>query len=189
MLADQRVVAIRKLIDEATGARRLRRCLDLGFGGAEPAIGDVGAHRVIKQADLLSDDSDGATQRRERHRTNVLPIDRDAPLTNIEKPRDQVEDRRFARSRRADEGNGAARRNRQRDIVERYSAGRVAKRDRIEANLPPADGQRLGSGPVSDPRLRVGPLKDPPNTGGSWRISAWVLAATRRMRRPMPTIG
>ena len=90
-----------------------------------------------------------------------MPIDRDAPLTNIEKPRDQVEDRRFARSRRADEGNGAARRNRQRDIVERYSAGRVAKRDRIEANLPAADAQRLGSGPVSDRRFDVEHLKDP----------------------------
>src|SRR5258708_32730871 len=97
MLADQRVVAIRKLIYEATGARRLRRCLDLGFGGAEPAIGDVGAHRVIEQADLLSDDSDGATQRRERHRTNVLPTEPEAPLTNTENPRDQLAERRFAR--------------------------------------------------------------------------------------------
>src|SRR6516165_11101890 len=109
MLADQSVVALRQLLDELVGAGRSRRRLDRSRRGPEPAIGDVGAHRVVEQTDFLRDERDGAAQRGDGYQADVLAVDRNASRLDIEEPRDQVEDRRFSRTRWADEGNRAAR--------------------------------------------------------------------------------
>ena len=53
MFADHRLIAVRQLADETIGAGGDRRRLDLGIRRVEAAIGDIGPHRVVEQADLL----------------------------------------------------------------------------------------------------------------------------------------
>ena len=62
VLADHRIVALRQFANEGIGGGRPRHFLDFGKGCAEAAIGDIGAHAVVEQADLLSDQRDGAAQ-------------------------------------------------------------------------------------------------------------------------------
>ena len=96
MLADRRVVALRQVADEGVGGGGNRGGLDIGVRRTEPAIGDVGAHRVVEQADLLRDQRDRAAQRGERHRADFLPVDQNAAGIGVVKARDQVEQRRFS---------------------------------------------------------------------------------------------
>src|SRR5208283_2194685 len=51
VLANQGIITSRQLSNKPVGGGCPRRCLDLGRRGAEPSIGDVGADRVVEQAD------------------------------------------------------------------------------------------------------------------------------------------
>ena len=113
VLADHRIVALRQLANERVGGSRARRFLDFGRGCAKAAIGDIGAHSVVEQADFLSDQRDRAAQRGDRHRAHILPVDCDASRFDVEESRDQVEHGRFSRSQRADQRHGLAGRDRQ----------------------------------------------------------------------------
>src|SRR6516164_7075793 len=97
---------------------------------------------LAEQTDFLRDERDGAAQRGDGYQADVLAVDRNASRLDIEEPRDQVEDRRFSRTRWADEGNRAARRDRQRHPVECHRPGRVAEANPLEANLAALDAKR-----------------------------------------------
>ena len=75
VLADRRVVALRQVADEVVGARRARGGLDLGVGRAEPAIGDIGAHGVVEQADLLRRPARPRRAARRASPADFLPVD------------------------------------------------------------------------------------------------------------------
>ncbi len=81
---------------------------DVILDRAGPAVGDVGAHRVVEQADLLADQRDGAAQAGERDAANVLPVDGEASGRDIVEPWDQIEHGRLSRARRADQRHGLA---------------------------------------------------------------------------------
>ncbi len=108
---------------------------------------------------------DRSAQRGQRHRADILPVDRDAAFLDLEKARDQVEDRRFAGPRGADQRHRAPGRDGQRHTVERHRAGAVAKAHLVEADFAARDPQRPRAGHVADRRLDIEHLKDPMRRG------------------------
>ncbi len=74
-LAHHGVIALRQLDDEFVDLGQPRRFLDLGIAGADPAIGDVVADRVVEQHRVLRNDADGGAQARLRDVADVLPVD------------------------------------------------------------------------------------------------------------------
>ena len=60
-----------------------RRLFDLALVGARPAVGDVGAHGVVEQHDLLADQGDVGVERGESHVANVGIVDGDAARIDI----------------------------------------------------------------------------------------------------------
>ncbi len=135
VLADLRVVAVRQLADEIVGAGGARRRLDIGHRSAEPAIGDVGPQSVVEQRDLLGDECHRTAQRSQGHAANILPVYRDAAFLDVEKAGDQVENRRFAGPRGADQRDRASSRDGQRDVVKSNGAGSVTEANPVEADF------------------------------------------------------
>src|SRR5207245_11540260 len=114
-LADDGIVALWQLADEGIVGSRPRRFLDFGRRCAEAAIGNVGAYRVVEQADFLGDQRDGAAQRGDCYPAHILPVDQYASRIDIAEARDEVEDRRFSGSRGAGQRYRMAGRDRQRE--------------------------------------------------------------------------
>jgi hypothetical protein len=72
-----RAPAGRSAITASSLARRAPQ--DLGLAGAEPAIGDVLAHRAGEQEDILLHDADLPAQGGQRHVADIDAVDGDAP--------------------------------------------------------------------------------------------------------------
>jgi hypothetical protein len=75
------------------------------------AEGDVLADRAGEQEAFLRNDPELAAQRRLRHVAQVVPVDSDPPFARVVEARQQLGDRRLARTRVPDERDGGARRN------------------------------------------------------------------------------
>ena len=98
---------------------------------------------------------------RDGHGPDVDAVDADRARRDVPQPRDEPHERRLARARRADEGEGLARRRSSRSIVAQHGAlGVVPERHAVERD-PPADGaDRRASGRIDDRRARVDDLED-----------------------------
>ena len=97
-LADRGIVATRHRHDEIMRGSRLRRRDDLLLRGVRPAEGNIRAHAVVEQHDILADDADLSAQARQRDMAQVLPVDLDAALVRVVEARHEREQRRFARA-------------------------------------------------------------------------------------------
>src|SRR4051812_43233875 len=82
---DDGLVALRETLDEAMGARRPRRRLDLGLARVWPAIGDVVGDREGEQERFLRDERDLLAQGAQLHVMHVTTVDRDLALPRIDK--------------------------------------------------------------------------------------------------------
>ena len=72
---DHRIKTLRQSGDELNGAGRLRGGFDIGVAGADLPKGDIGAHRIVEQHDILADDGDRIAQGRERYAGDIHAID------------------------------------------------------------------------------------------------------------------
>ena len=79
-LADHRVVAVGKLLDERVRLRRARRRLDELLVDVGHAERDVVAHARREEERILGDDADLAAERAPRHVAHVDAVDEHAPL-------------------------------------------------------------------------------------------------------------
>src|SRR3984957_14691142 len=108
VLADRGVVAAWEARDEIVRVRRLGGGDDLRLAGAEFSQRDVVADGAAEQMRDLADIGDGVAQRAARYAGNVLAVDHDAAGADVVKPQQQIQHRRFAATRWADQGGNLA---------------------------------------------------------------------------------
>ena len=110
-LADLRIIAVLQLHDEVVRVCRTCRLLDLRIRRIEPPIADILADGRGEQHRLLRYKPDLSAQGRKRHVADIVSIHGDRAAVHFVETRDKVCNRRFARTRRTDEGDHLARRS------------------------------------------------------------------------------
>ena len=85
---------------------------NIRFARILAAIGDVVADRVVEQHGILRDDADRGAQRGLGDVADILPVDQDPAAGDFVEAEQQPRDRRFAGTRRADDRELGARRER-----------------------------------------------------------------------------
>ena len=143
-LADQRVVSVRKVVDERGDARRLRRCEDLVPVRVGPAAEQVLPQRDREQDRPLGHDRDGLAQVGEREVARVDAADEHAPCRRVVEPRKQVEQRRLARARSAADGHDLARLDLEVDSAQGLALFSVGEANRLEPDSDAAGRKALG---------------------------------------------
>ena len=109
IVVEDRVVAVRQRVDEAVDVRRARRLQDLFLRRLEVAVGDVLADGAAEEPGVLEDHADLRPQLAAWHLRDVAPVNRDRAAIELVEAHDQVDERRLAGARRADDGDRAAR--------------------------------------------------------------------------------
>ena len=89
-----------------------------------------------EQEALLRHDAELRAERRLRHLTEVVAVDRDPALPWVVEPGQELGDRRFARAGVADEGNGRPRRYVELEAVDDLRPVAVAEPDLLETDVP-----------------------------------------------------
>ena len=89
----------------------MRSRLDLCIRRIEPPIADILADGRGEQHRLLRNKPDLSAQGRERHIADIVSVHGDRPAVHLVEARDEVCNRRFARTRGTDEGDHLARRS------------------------------------------------------------------------------
>ena len=130
-LLHHRIVSVRQIHNELVRMHRLRSRLDLGIGRIQLAVTNVLAHIAGENERILQHDAHLPTQRFQRDRTHVMPVNRNRPFCNIVKTRQQVDDRGFTGTGRADQRNSTAWLNMQIDQIENIATVRLVTEDDI----------------------------------------------------------
>ena len=105
-----------------------RRGLDLRLRRARPAVGDVGGDRAMQERRVLRDHADRGAQALLRHVADVLAVDADAALLDLVEAQQQVDERRLARARAADQADALARPHDEVEVVEHRAGRRRGRR-------------------------------------------------------------
>ena len=134
-LADDGVVPVRERCNELVDLCCPRRLLDLLVTRLRLRKAKVLAHRRMEEVGLLRDDTDGRGERLERQLADVDAVDRDGALGRVVKSRHEIAARRLARAGLTDERRLRARRNRERDVLQRQGVSVVAEADPVEGHV------------------------------------------------------
>ena len=118
LLADDRVVALRKRGDEVVGVRRARRRADLILGRLQPSVADVLRNRAREEEGLLEHERDLAAERAELDRPDIAPVDENASLLRVVQAGEQAHERRLPCPGRAHNRDAAAGSHLERDVLE-----------------------------------------------------------------------
>ena len=110
---------------------RLRGRFDLSIGRIQLAVTDVLAHIAGENERILQHDAHLPTQRFQRDRTHVMPINRHRTFCNVVKTRQQIDNRGFAGTGRTNQRNGAAWLNMQIDQIENIATVRLVTENYI----------------------------------------------------------
>src|SRR5829696_1460640 len=86
-----------------------RRRDDLLLGGTLASIGDVLADRAVEERGILRHDGDAGAEAFLRHRGDVLAVDADLAVLEIVETQEDIDERRLAGPRAADEADLLAR--------------------------------------------------------------------------------
>ena len=130
-LLHHRVISVRQIHDELVRMHRLRGRFDLGIGRIQLAVANVLAHIAGENERILQHDAHLPTQRFQRDRTHVMPVNRHRSFCNVVKTRQQVDDRGFAGTGRADQRNSTAWFNMQIDQIENITTVRLVTENHI----------------------------------------------------------
>ena len=156
-LADQGLVAVRQVGNEAMGMGEARGAHDLGVARLRPRISDVLGQRAVEQHRLLRHQRNRPAQARLRHAGDVLAVDRDATAVEVVKPLQQLDQRALAAARAADQRHFLAGPDRDREIVEhRLVLARVDKAHALEPDRSGGNAQRSSTRPIDHVRRRAG---------------------------------
>ena len=109
--AEIAVIALRERAEELVRRRRFRRLDDLRMAGVGPSVGDVLPRRGREHDRLLRHKAELRPHRRRGGAADIDAVQRYPPAHRVVEAQQQVEERRFPRSRRPDHGHGLARRN------------------------------------------------------------------------------
>ena len=133
-LADFGFVAFRRQPDEAVDLRHPRRLLHLGVGRVPAAVADVVTDGVVEQHRVLRDHADGGAQRCLRDVADIFAVDQDPPAGHVVEAEQQPRNRRLARARRPDDGDGASGGDVEAQALEDRPFRFVSERDILEAD-------------------------------------------------------
>ena len=134
-LAELRLVAVLEPIDELVCADGADRRDDLLAARLAPAERDVLGERAGEQEAFLRDDAELAAQRLLRRVAQVDAVERDASLGGVVEAREQLGDRRLARTGMADERHGRACGDVQVDPVQHLRPAAVGEAHRLELDV------------------------------------------------------
>src|SRR5262249_35970381 len=98
-VSQNRVVALRKLVDELRGRRELGRGADAGEGHVASAEADVVGDRIVEDVDVLRHDRKAPAPRAHVESAQIDAVDHNSALLGIEEPGDQCHQGAFALSR------------------------------------------------------------------------------------------
>ena len=163
-LADRLVVALWPRGDKVVGAGLAGRSLDLGAGRVGTAVADVVDKGAAEKKDVLGNDGERGAEALEGDGGELLAIDADAAGIDIVVAEEEGENGRFARSARADEGEGLARGDGEGDAAEgraRAPGGVVGEVDLGKFDAPAAGDQRGGARGIADVRAAIENRQDP----------------------------
>ncbi len=135
VLADDRIVAAWQLHDKLVRMRALARLDNLLARGVRTAVGDVFRHRALEQPSVLQHHAKGTAQACARVVTRGTAIDRNATGIDIVKAQQQVDERRLATARRADQGKAHAGLSLNTDVLQQLAVGHVAKVHMLKGDL------------------------------------------------------
>ena len=91
-------------------------------------------HRAVQQRRVLRHHADRGAERILRDAGDILPVDQDAPLLEAVEAQEQVDERRLAGARRADQPDLLARADEEREVADHVVALAVAERDVLEGD-------------------------------------------------------
>ena len=127
---------------------------------------------------LLLDDGDLRAERRLRGMRHVLPVDQDLAGVQVVEPLDELDERRLARARAADQPDLLARRDLDREVLEeRRRVPAIVEGHAIEATAPPVIAIGFDCGRSGTP------------IGSAWNSTSSSMSFTERcrLRMCMPT--
>ncbi len=104
-LADDGVETVGQFIDHIEDASSLARRHELIVGCVRVRVTQVGAHRVVEHVRVLVDHTDRAPEAFLGDGADVVPIDTERTASYVIEARHEVEQRRFAGSRRPDDSD------------------------------------------------------------------------------------
>ena len=186
--ATGREVAVGHRGHEVVGADGPRRQLDLEVGGLRAAVGDVRPDGAREQERLLGHVADVAAVRVEVDVAQVDAVDEDPAAGGVVEAGDELDERRLAGARGADEGHALAGRDVQVDPAQRLGGlGGVGEAHTLQLHVadPRAGLDGVGPAPASTsawPAARRGgrARRGPGSTG---RTPPTAAAAARRTGR------
>jgi len=114
-----------------------RRLDDLLQGLAAQAVGDIVAHGVIEKDRLLGDDAHKTAQMADLDVTEVHPVQADHPRRGVVKARDEIDQGRFPRPARTDDGEDVSLGDGERKIVQHLPFPAVGKGDAAQFDRLP----------------------------------------------------
>src|SRR5205085_11985343 len=93
----------RQLLDELVDIGRARGGDDLVVARADAAVADVVRDRVVEEARVLRDDSDGLAKAARRDRADIAAVDRDAARARFMEAQEEARERRLPRPAASDD--------------------------------------------------------------------------------------
>ena len=142
-IADHRIQAGRKRVDERHDLRRPQRLDELVGGSVGLRVQEVRADRVVEEMRVLGHHANDPVDRVEGGIPHVDPVDPDGARPHVVKTRDQVADRGLARARWPDQRDQLTRPGDERDVVEHLLRGGLVQHgDGLEGR----QGDFLGPG-------------------------------------------
>ena len=142
--------------------RGARRCFDRLGRNRVDAIRNVVGDRVVEQHRLLRDYADLMAERLQAHVAYVDPVDQDRAAGNVVKARQQVDQRRLARTAQADNRNDLTRARAEADVLQHCLPRPLVV---SEAHISELDAARMKrqcrrAGPRDNFGVRVEDLED-----------------------------
>ena len=102
----------------------------------------------MQQRGVLRDHADLLAQAVLRHLRDVLAVDQDAPALDVVEAQQQVDDRRLARARAADQADLLAGPDVQVELLDHVALAAVGEAHLLEADVAARDDERLRVGRV-----------------------------------------
>ncbi len=144
--ADDGFVAFVELQDEVVGIGFLGGCLDFRAGGVAFSVGDVVGDGAVEEIDILQDHGELGAVEFQGELADVGVVEADGAAGDVEETGDEIDEGGFSGARGANDGEGGAGANVQRDAIDDAFFGFVAEVDVVEGDVSGDIFKRLGVG-------------------------------------------
>src|SRR5580704_3604997 len=130
--ADHSIVTLGQVSDEIGGESGARRSLNALFRHVAQTVANVVPHGVVKEDVFLRNHCDLLTQRANRDTADVGAVDEDAARRRFVEAWDEIDERRFASTARADQSDYFAALRAQANVLQNVGRTRIGEADVVE---------------------------------------------------------